>query len=194
MNGLAIFVEGATDRAFVHCLLQNIHLPNVEVEAIGGDVSKLPNVQYLIEFYRNQKRCVVAILDADSNPEQRREEYRRVTMRHDLRLDDLFLLPDDTRSGELETLLEEIAHPCHRAIHRCFSGYLKCLQQAEHGYIVPDPKARIYAYCEALGIETHGKKRDYGDTKYWDVDAAALDPLKAFLRKCADMDETGETA
>ena len=194
MNGLAVFVEGATDRAFVRYLLRHIHLPNVEVEEIGGGVSKLRRVRYRIETHRRQKRRVVAILDADSNPEQRREEYRRETMQHDLRLDDLFLLPDDTRCGALETLLEEIAHPCHRAIHRCFSGYLKCLQQAEHGYIAPKPKARIYAYCEALGIETHGKKRDYGDTKYWDLDAPALDPLKAFLRECADMDPIDETA
>lgn len=194
MNGLAIFVEGAADRAFVHCLLRHIDLPNAVVETIGGGVSKLPRVRFLVESHRGQERRVAAILDADSDPERRREEYRRVTTQHDLRMDDLFLLPDNARPGALETLLEDIAHPRHRTIHRCFSGYLKCLQQAERGYIVPEPKARIYAYCEALGIETRGEKRDYGDAERWSLDAPALEPLKAFLRACAGMDPIDRTA
>ena len=52
-------------------------------------------------------------------------------------------------------------------------------------------KARIYAYCEALGVETNAKKRDYRDSAYWNLDTPALEPLRAFLRGLQG-DEEGE--
>lgn len=43
------------------------------------------------------------------------------------------------------------------------------------------PKGRIYAYCEALGIETNASKRDYANASHWNLDARELEPLKRFL-------------
>ena len=45
----------------------------------------------------------------------------------------------------------------------------------------PVAKGRIYAYCEALGIETHAARRDYSDPSCWDLGTPALEPLKQFL-------------
>ncbi len=70
----------------------------------------------------------------------------------------------------------------HQIICQCFNEYEACLSNCGSAYVLPNKKAKIYAYCEALGTETNAKKRDYGDPAYWNLDAPALDPLKEFLR------------
>lgn len=93
-----------------------------------------------------------------------------------------FLLPNNSDPGCLETLLEAMAVKSHRAIYECFNGYRDCLEGHDVGYHMPDAKARIYAYCNALGIEAQPTKRDYADPNHWNLDAPELEPLKQFLR------------
>ena len=63
----------------------------------------------------------------------------------------------------------------------CFREYETGLHSYSKSYRLPNPKARIYAYCEALSIEPHHSKRDYSDPLYWVLNASALEPLKQFL-------------
>ena len=100
-----------------------------------------------------------------------------------VRVEETLLLPDDARTGCLETLLEELAAKRHQDLYDCFDEYEACLRRRTDVYRLPGNKARIYAYCNALGIETHENKRDYCDAKHWNLDnALALQPLKQFLR------------
>lgn len=96
-----------------------------------------------------------------------------------------FLLPDDTSNGRLETLLEQMAHPAHQAVYRCFDGYEECLRGHDANYVIPDFKARVYAYCEAVGAETRADK-NYDDPRHWDREAPCLEPLREFLRRLVD--------
>ena len=43
-------------------------------------------------------------------------------------------------------------------------------------------KAKIYAYCEAIGSEPKEDKRNYLNPSWWNLDIGALEPLKSFLR------------
>ena len=78
--------------------------------------------------------------------------------------------------------MEHIAVPRHGAIYECFGTYEQCLRYANPDYKIPDAKARVYAYCNALRAETKPTERDYFDSNHWNLDAPALEPLKQFLR------------
>ena len=106
---------------------------------------------------------------------------REMNLGFPLRTTIVFLLPNDCDPGCLETLLEWIAVPDHRVVYECFREYETCLHSYSKSYRLPNLKARIYAYCEALSIESYHSKRDYSDPLYWDLNASALEPLKQFL-------------
>ena len=178
-----VFVEGPSDKQFVDCLLRQLNLAEIETQKIGGGSSKLQNVRNIIQIERDKGRRIALILDADDNFETRRVEVcDRVK---DLGLpvdeDDFFLMPNHRDPGSLEDVLEQMAVGGHEAVHRCFEEYGKCLTNLKGGYVKPDLKAKIYAYCEALGTEPRPDCRQYGDPASWNLNASALDPLKKFL-------------
>ena len=69
----------------------------------------------------------------------------------------------------------------HRRILECFEEYQECLSTTNPEYATPDRKAKIYAYCEAVGDEPKEKGRDYLNRSWWNLDAGELDPLRHFL-------------
>ena len=98
--------------------------------------------------------------------------------------DQVFLIPDHRSPGDLETLLESITNLAHKDIFECLDEYASCLRETSTRvpYSPPDRKGRIFAYCQALGIEPTGTKRDYfAQPEYWNLDAPALQPLSSFL-------------
>ncbi len=68
----------------------------------------------------------------------------------------------------------------HQETYRCFDEYEACLRGHDHLYVTPNRKARIFAYCEAVGAVT-GLNKDYGNAAHWNADAPILEPLKEFL-------------
>ena len=177
-----LFVEGPSDQRFLTCLLRHLDASPIMAAQIGGGISALPNVRPQMQRARADGRGIAVLVDADSNAAESRKKLGSTIEKHDLPIEKSFFLPNDKESGCLETLLEQIAVSEHREIYNCFDQYEGCLARQNSAYLRPDGKARIYAYCEALGIETHAKKRDYEDPVYWNLSAPALSPLKAFLR------------
>lgn len=181
-----VFVEGDADNVFLKCLLRHMSLSYVRTGVIGGGVTHLHAVENNIRRSYSEGSQVAILLDANSNPSNRKIEFR--SKRDELSLpiadDHCFLLPNDRDEGDLETLLERISVAEHRAVYDCFEEYENCLrgQAVSKPYSVPDRKAKIYAYCAANGIETQPTERDYCDSRYWDLDAPAIEPLKRFLR------------
>lgn len=92
-------------------------------------------------------------------------------------------MPDGQSEGDLESLLLQMTVPQHAHVEKCFDEYEECLKLAS--YSTPDRKGRVYAYCEAIGVEAKGSERDYADSNSWNLDASALEPLKEFLRNFA---------
>ena len=176
-----LFVEGGEDKAFLDSLLDHLDVANVSTVEIGGGVSKLQKIKPNLSRALDSGNRIAVILDADSDFSNRRDEFLKCKNQFGLPIDRFFLLPDHKTSGCLETLLEQMAVPSHRGIYKCFDKYKTCLWDRGKPYCLPKPKARIYAYCEALGIETRGTERSYEDSLYWDLDVPELDPLKQFL-------------
>ena len=176
-----MFVEGTSDKRFLSSLLSHLNVSGVDMVPLGGGISRLAEVAPLMREYRAAGQRTSVVLDANSDFEKRCAKYEDLKVRHHLPVDRFFLLPNHQDAGCLETLLERIAVPDHRVVYECFDAYECCLRRHGEDYCLPNLKARVYAYCEALSIETNPRRRDYGDSCYWDLNAAALEPLKAFL-------------
>ena len=178
----ALFVEGHYDEAFVRWLLDSLEVEDVRLHRIDGGITKLRSVANEIFKSHDVGRHVALLLDADTDPDSTREQLTREVARLDLPIERWFLLPDDAAPGNLETLLEQMAPAAHRAIYTCFDEHEECLRTA--GYRTPDPKARVYAYCHAIGAET-GPNKEYADAQHWDPEVRDLGPLRRFLRGLA---------
>ena len=182
----SLFVEGPSDQALVRCLLDEMAIDEVEVESLDGGVSKLATARSGMTIRRGAGRRVALVLDADDNPVARQAEVAQEVKRHALPVDRRFLLPDNKSPGCLETLLLNMVVDAHLGIFECFDQYEACL--GDHRYQTPDLKARVYAYCHALAIET-GAKKNYRSSSHWNLAAPCLDPLREFLRGL-DLSET----
>ena len=183
--GRVVFCEGKSDKVFLECVARQMKIDNLEMIPIQAGVSCLEEIAPQIKRRHDEGSLVALILDANSDPAGRRNELA-------LRIADLalpvfrtFLLPNDQDSGCLETLLQCLAVDKHRVIHDCFTHYEQCLRDSGSSYKLPHVKGKVYAYCEALGIETQDWKRDYTDTQFWNLEAAEIEPLKLFLQGLA---------
>ncbi len=177
-----LWVEGPSDKALVRDLLRHMDVANVETAIIGGGVTKIANVAPLIRESGNRGFRVALILDADSDYKQLDADVTKEIDRLELPIERYFLFPDNEHSGSLETLLERMAAGAHRVVYGCLDEFEECLRNHDRAYRAPEPKGRIYAYCEALGIETNASRRCYDDSSHWDLDAPVLEPLKRFLQ------------
>lgn len=176
-----VYVEGGDDRAFLDSLLNRLDITNVEIDLIGGGVHHLRTIKPNLRKRRDAGNQIAVVLDANSDFSRRSDELLKCKDRFGLPIDRFFLLPNHSKPGSLETLLERMAVTSHRRIYECFDNYRSCLQHFDESYILPNPKARIYAYCEALGENTRGSERDYSDPSHWNLDVPVLNPLKQFL-------------
>lgn len=183
----SLFVEGASDKALIECLLKFQHIDQEEVVVIGGGVSKLGKVANEIRRRYDTGRAVAMILDADRDPDKRRTEYDDEVRTHNLQVDRVFFLPDNQSSGCLENLLQQIALPKHNLVYDCFRKYEECLRTGNPAYRLPSLKGRVYAYCEAVGgVKAMGSREKpvlaaCRDASYWNFAAAELKPLMDFL-------------
>jgi len=177
-----IFVEGLDDQAFLNGLLQHLIISNEHTSINGGGVAKLPHVTNDIQRAYDAGRCIAIVLDANSDFASRYAEFEQQRKSLQLPIARFFLLPNNKDPGCLETLLAMMAVSTHRVVYDCFDQYETCLQNKSTPYNLPNHKARIYAYCEALGIETRASRREYVDSPYWNLNALSLEPLKQFLR------------
>lgn len=178
-----LWVEGPSDKAIMCCLLRRMNnVESVEPAVIGGGVTKIAKVAPLIRRSSDGGQRVAMILDANSDFQQTFDKAKTEIERLDLPVERQFLLPDNEHSGSLETLLEQMAVSSHQVIYGCLDRYGDCLRAHDKSYRPPDSKGRLYAYCEALDIETNADRRDYTNESHWNLDAHALEPLKRFLR------------
>lgn len=176
------FVEGSADRKFLMDLMVEhfqIVLEKEDIDILDG----WGNYKSVIIRFNEQNdypEKVILILDNDT--EERKQEIL-AGLSGLVGNTELFLLPDDSRIGELETLLSDIA--VKRDIIECFDQYKKCISQ----YNPTDEKDKIFAYLDALLPKKEKKhlikeeNRNYRNKDHWDLHHKSLTPLLAFLSK-----------
>ena len=198
-----IFVEGIADKRFIEQLLESVFSQNIPSDNIikTDGYTNLTATNKEQTFINEMLRTTddgginLVIFDADSDCERRRTELLDWKRRSKVDFE-LFLLPDNANSGELEDLLMQTINPVNQPVMECWNKYEDSLKnvslpwRGEMPLTLPAKKTRIYAYLEALLGASNSEKekikeknRDYKNKDHWDLQAQALSGLTAFLKE-----------
>ena len=176
-----IVVEGKEDKNFLESYIKDLGYSdkNFVFQPIGGRDS-LKGARNDIENALDKGEKVLIIFDADLEKPKTKSPYENAKTYIEDELKGLkgfkvFLFPDDNSSGAVEDLLEKIINSEHERIFECFEEYKQCISE----YNLPNMKAKIYAYKEALDI----LEKNTFDSRFWDFENTALEPLKSFLNQ-----------
>ena len=182
-----LFVEGKADdkflRDYILFLLKDGDPNDLDIIRLDG-WTNIPKVEPKFKEHSDAGHINLLILDADDNPIQRRRQI--LGYKNTIGIDfELFLLPNDQDSGNLETILCQIISQNHQPIFDCFDRYQDCLRN-NPTYHVPNLKSKIFAYLEALLPPNQSEmcqdhERNYLNADHWDLDNPNLDPLRKFL-------------
>ena len=180
-NRTLIVVEGKEDKNFLESYIKNLGYSdeNFECRSIHGR-DKLKGYRNDIENALDKGEKVLVIFDADLKNPKTKSPYENAKTYIENELEGLegfriFLFPDDKSTGAVEDLLEKIINSEHERIFECFAEYKQCISE----YNLPNMKAKIYAYREALDII----EKNTFDSRHWDFENTALEPLKSFLNQ-----------
>ena len=176
-----IVVEGKEDKNFLESYIKNLGYSDKSFvfQPIGGR-DKLKGARNDIENALDRGEKVLIVFDADLKKPKTKSLYENTKIYIENELKGLegfkiFLFPDDNSTGAVEDLLERIISSEHGRVFECFEEYKQCISE----YNLPNMKAKIFAYKEALDI----LEENTFDPCYWDFESTALEPLKSFLNQ-----------
>ena len=191
-----IFVEGVADECFIKQYIRHVfgkEVPDERIVPLNGWGSLKTEASALrMRSMTANGGINLVIVDADNDFQARIDEIAKWQQANEVEFE-LFLMPNDKDTGELETLLENIINPNNEPIFKCWDKYEKELGQIKikgrtTPLTIPGKKAKIYAYLSALLGRSDDEqklaqigKRDYANSHHWNLDAKYLEPLKEFL-------------
>ena len=198
-----IFVEGIADIKFIQDYVShilNVELSKnevIETEGWSNILSKKEKGELILnKMISNTDNDGVNLLifDADSDLKERKQEILKWGEDNSVEFN-LFLFPNNSLTGALEDLLENIINPNNSPIFDCWDEFEECIQTKNiegrlNPLTIPAKKTKIYGYLETL----HGtsksekekikeRKRNYKDQSHWNLDSEFLNPLRDFLTK-----------
>lgn len=197
-----IFVEGVSDKRLIeqYCsVLKSAGQINkdveIEVQKVRGwtTIDSPSGEVFRNIMKRNSSGKNLIIFDADIDPVQRSLDI--LAWKQEYGIDfELFLFPNNSDSGAVETLLEGVINPANKCIIDCWHEYERNLEKQHIDWktppqpTCPSEKSKIYGYLEALVGTTNSEKdkikdsnRDFTILEYWDLNAQAIQPLRDFL-------------
>ena len=198
LKTVKIFVEGIADVKFLSDYISHI-IPNFEIEketiinSSGWTNNREKSRNVMLQNTDNAGINLI-IFDADDDFKKRKDELENWKLSENLSFE-VFLFPNNNDKGALEDLLEKIIEKNNQPIFDCWNEYENCLKTRTikgrtKPLTVPDKKAKIFGYLEALlGTTKKEKKkikeeeRDYKNREHWNLDSDYLVPLKEFLIK-----------
>lgn len=192
---MLVVVEGKSDKDFLN---QYALYKKLKFDIINNDGNILkPIIIEEISSAIAYKTRVCIVFDADKSYtntlDRLRDELENLANKVDI-----FLFPNNKDSGELETLLIDIAK--QPQFIECFDNYVECVKSKDiHNINAVDninKKSKMFAYREVSGLEKYLKKlkdddktpRNFLETneifsRYFDFDSPKLEPLRKFLCK-----------
>lgn len=205
-----ILVEGVADQQFLIHYLRHLYglefkkgVMNKEVYEAANitlryteGLSKLRSHTFINEIQKTEDDGgkVLVVFDADSDYWQRKEDILKWRDTQHFSFD-LFLFPNNSDNGALESLLERIINDQNQVIFDCWNRFEDGLKEVsipwkepDHKPTIPAKKTKIYAYLETLlGSSTSQKdlikerNRNYSDPNHWNLDSAYIICLKGFF-------------
>lgn len=104
-----------------------------------------------------------------------------------------FIYPNNSEDGDVENLMLKTARrDLHHIFFDCFEDYEKCVSglkdnNGEPVYNVPDLKGKLHTYMTAQKLPNRLKGKFgngnwlFNEERYWNLNIAELEPLKAFF-------------
>lgn len=197
-----IVVEGVSDKRLLeqYCavLKSDGHINadiEIEVHKVGGwnTIDSPSGEVYRNNMMRNSSGKNLIIFDADADPVQRTINILAWKQKYNIDFE-LFLFPNNSDPGAVETLLEGVINPANQCILDCWHEYEHNLEKQHIEWKTPpqptspSEKSKIYGYLESLVGTTKSEKerikdqnRDFTIPEHWDLNAHAILPLKEFL-------------
>lgn len=188
---MLIVVEGKSDEEFLsqYMLYKNIQMPKF-IQNGGNSLGESTITQ--IEKHLDDKEKVCIIFDADTSYINTLDGLKNKLGNLANKVN-IFLFPNNKDSGELETLLINIAKQSQFV--ECFDGYVKCVKSKDKDIVGNiNKKSKMFAYREVSGLEKYLKKLKDDDktpknlletnkifSQYFNFDSLKLKPLSKFL-------------
>ncbi|MCD4745061.1 MAG: hypothetical protein K8R58_02055 [Bacteroidales bacterium] len=197
-----IFVEGIADTKFLKDYISykyNIQLEKEDIIETDGWTNIYSNdnselIKNKMAQNTDDDGVNLLIFDADNNFSERLKNIASWRQKTNLNFE-IFLWPNNSDAGDIETVLENIINTDNTPIFNCWKNYEICLRSKSikgrtNPLTTPAKKTKIYGYLEALLGETKSQKqrikernRNYKNTEFWDLDSGYLNALNAFLDK-----------
>lgn len=190
-----IFIEAKNEKTsesvFISTLLSILGKSPDTFELVhvnGKDNLRNLKVKFIENTLEGGRNLIVFDADSKDTGDGYDSARKRIlsTFGDDVTIDGLFLFPNNQEDGIFEDLLEKLMQKeSHKVFIDCFSDYEKCLGDK---YVSPDLKGRLYTYMSAQKALTNRQRKALGsgqwlfeDSRFWNLDAEALNPLKMFL-------------
>lgn len=205
-----ILVEGVADQQFLIHYLKHLYglnfrdvvgnnevyeTANITIRYTGG-ISKLRSRTFINEIQKTEDDGgkVLVVFDADSDYLQQKECLLKWRDKQRFSFD-LFLFPNNSENGAIESLLERIINVQNQPIFDCWNRFENELKEInipwkepDHKPTIPAKKTKIYAYLETLlGDSTSQKNlikernRNYSNPNHWNLESDYILPLKEFF-------------
>lgn len=171
-----ILVEGHNDKDFLELYCKYLNI-DVRIDIMDGK-NNLINKPNLIR--NDEKHLIIFDADDDYNNSKANIENQISQMNIPKENYNIFLLPNDKDSGNLETLIEKIA--LYKDVLNCFEGYKKCITRLGNDKIkLPPKKSKVFAYIQSFGFKNTIKAKEFDLSPYVNFKDKYLEPLKDFL-------------
>ncbi len=199
MSIVRIFVEGTADERFLRELMEDCcgdaDWQRVKFQILKGKDNLLARKHWqgLTSYFAEVTDAGgtnLVILDADGSWRDRQTELAAFRADTNVAFES-FLLPDDHQPGELEDLLFAAVPAENQPILTCFDGMVECLMAGEKPFRIPDVKEKkVYVYLDIVlpdekikREKTQPPNRDFRGAAHWNLSAAGLERLRAFLQR-----------
>jgi len=187
MSKLKVIVEGEADKKFLidfikHCFEHT--LTDEDFIMAEGNLLEKPARANSIQKNTIQGGINIIILDANGDIEETRQRVANEIVTHQLQIDNQFYFPNNTDTGNLETLLRNIVNSERENIFNCIDNYADCLEMQRIPQLRAfDEKARIFVFIDSFTVGGPGKEseRSYREALLWNLDSEYLEPLRGFL-------------
>lgn len=191
---MKIFVEGIADEVFLAHFIEDTFGIKPDRKSLFVKTGGYTNIEHnaLPEFSLTTDQVNLVIFDADYPSNRggygiRKTYIEQVKAKFQIKFE-LFLYPNNSSDGDLETLLCDIISDEHRRIFECWDGFEDCISKAKKGYSIPARKSKVHTYLEVLHGNTNAEKekckeknRNYLDNTIWNLKHPSLEELKKFL-------------
>ena len=190
-----IFVESkhdkTTETVFLKTLLKSMNIDNSEYEIMhvnGKDNLHNNEVAFKENTLTGGKNIIVFDADTITTGAGYENSKKRImnTFGDDVKIDGIFLFPNNHDDGIFENLLEHLMRKdYHRRFIDCFDDYEKCLG---NDYLTPDLKGRLHTYMSAQKSLSNTQRSKLGSGEwlfdnphFWNLNDDYIRPLKEFI-------------